>query len=459
MSISLFAIFLTLANAIILLAIPVAIGVYVWRDAKRRGMSAGVWTAIAVLVPALIGFIIYLVVRTGHSSLQCPICSTRVKEDFVVCPGCSAKLRPSCPSCSAAVELEWKVCPRCASSLHQKPDDITQPVIPKDRAIGPVIAIVVILPLILLVVLAVSMTAQFSGGSCSMKDTTIERYANEQEDPQVRDQVLSWIEDLPSDVDRAYALRYDSITESGNESFFLVYVPGADGQNRTEFGQSSNIFGTTLKLELERTGESGALFNIVSSADNPPNLSITLDGKRVSCAVTIVDFNPTTYRIVPDHVPIVSLETDEYDADIDLVAVSDALGIDALGGTLEASVDSYGGFRGDGMLFAQIAYPDDRILHQIEVDPTWKELPLSEVVEVLTRGVSDETGQYGPYLTDTGAALFPQVENGYFYFRDRHDQSADPTDDSQVLKRASINVTVAIYDADSRTLYYGELDT
>ena len=44
--------------ALLLFAIPVLIGVYVWRDAKGRGMNAPLWTLVSVLAPSLIGFII-----------------------------------------------------------------------------------------------------------------------------------------------------------------------------------------------------------------------------------------------------------------------------------------------------------------------------------------------------------------------------------------------------------------
>lgn len=55
----------------ILIGIPVLIGVYVYRDAKRRNMNALLWTLIAILAPSLIGFIIYLFVRGNYDDLQC----------------------------------------------------------------------------------------------------------------------------------------------------------------------------------------------------------------------------------------------------------------------------------------------------------------------------------------------------------------------------------------------------
>ena len=100
-----------------LLTISVLIGVYVYRDAKRRGMNAVLWTLIAVAAPALVGFIIYLLVRGNYADLECPQCGAAVTEQYVVCPRCGTKLRPACPSCAFPVEPDWKVCPKCAAPL------------------------------------------------------------------------------------------------------------------------------------------------------------------------------------------------------------------------------------------------------------------------------------------------------------------------------------------------------
>ena len=56
----------------IVIAIPVLVGYYVYKDAKKRDMDAVLWTLVAVLVPSLIGLIIYLVVRGNTSTFACP---------------------------------------------------------------------------------------------------------------------------------------------------------------------------------------------------------------------------------------------------------------------------------------------------------------------------------------------------------------------------------------------------
>ena len=58
----------------------------------------------------------------------------------------------------------------------------------------------------------------------------------------------------------------------------------------------------------------------------------------------------------------------------------------------------------------------------------------------------------GPYITvdDTRSPAVPEITNGYYFFLDRHSQSTDPHDDTNVLSRASFNLTIAIYDCGIR---------
>ena len=69
----------------------------------------------------------------------------------------------------------------------------------------------------------------------------------------------------------------------------------------------------------------------------------------------------------------------------------------------------------------------------------------------------DESGQYGYDLAEE--VNIPEVTNGYYYFCDRHSDSIDSSDDTNLLSRASFNFTLAIYDSDTNRLYYVEFDT
>ena len=55
-------------------AVPVLLGVFVYRDANARGMEPLLWTLLAVFAPGFIGLIVYLVVRRDHFKLICPQC-------------------------------------------------------------------------------------------------------------------------------------------------------------------------------------------------------------------------------------------------------------------------------------------------------------------------------------------------------------------------------------------------
>ncbi|MDL2234955.1 zinc ribbon domain-containing protein [Christensenellaceae bacterium OttesenSCG-928-L17] len=99
-----------------LVAVPVVTGVLVYRDAKARQMDAVLWTLVAVLVPSLIGLIIYMVVRRNHPALRCKLCGNHVQEEHMVCSQCGAALKYRCAQCGTAVEPSWAACPMCGAA-------------------------------------------------------------------------------------------------------------------------------------------------------------------------------------------------------------------------------------------------------------------------------------------------------------------------------------------------------
>ena len=92
---------------------------YVNRDARRRGMSPGLWTfLVLILMPAYfgIGFIIYFLMREPLP-YNCPQCGTTVGARFNYCPNCKCNLHPSCPQCKREVVETDKYCPYCSQEL------------------------------------------------------------------------------------------------------------------------------------------------------------------------------------------------------------------------------------------------------------------------------------------------------------------------------------------------------
>jgi hypothetical protein len=92
---------------------------YVYRDAKRRGMSPALWTVLVlILSPAylFIGLIIYLLVREPLP-YTCPQCSATVSARYNFCPSCKYNLHPACPKCQREVTDTDKFCAYCAADL------------------------------------------------------------------------------------------------------------------------------------------------------------------------------------------------------------------------------------------------------------------------------------------------------------------------------------------------------
>lgn len=290
---------------IIVALLPLLIGVYVYRDAKRRGMNAALWTLIAILAPSLIGFIIYLLVRGNYSNLKCPRCAATVTEQYVVCPKCGAKLKPSCPNCSAPVEPDWTVCPKCAQPLPTVQEDIVTPVQPKDKTLWKILAAIIIVPVVLLLVLGLSFSAASGGGSSSLREVSFDEYYADQELPEsTKEYVRNWLGEINPRTDHVYALRYTYRFNPNSETtdyYYLIYVPGGGDVDRRGFGYSTGLFSTAFKLELEGTNDQDGLYCVMTTSKKAaPQLRVTLNGKRLEDEITVVDFNPTLYTIASE---------------------------------------------------------------------------------------------------------------------------------------------------------------
>ena len=107
----------------VFLIIWIAVIVWVYRDAERRGMNGVLW-ALLVFIGNVIGLLIYLIVRNdsserpedkpGAPARSCPSCGKPLAEDFTFCPGCGFRLTGhTCDGCGKPMEPDWIVCPHC----------------------------------------------------------------------------------------------------------------------------------------------------------------------------------------------------------------------------------------------------------------------------------------------------------------------------------------------------------
>ena len=74
---------------------------YVYADASRRGMPAIAWTALTVLVPNAIGFVLYFLLRKPIVH-PCPNCGCGVAQDAAFCSRCGQS------QLNAVVQHSWK---------------------------------------------------------------------------------------------------------------------------------------------------------------------------------------------------------------------------------------------------------------------------------------------------------------------------------------------------------------
>lgn len=125
----------------------------------------------------------------------------------------------------------------------------------------------------------------------------------------------------------------------------------------------------------------------------------------------------------------------------ELRRMSRALGLDLSAGTLARYEDSHGGFHGDGLTTAEVEIGG--LAGRLADIPGWRPLPLSENGAKALELIGGAEG----------------TEEGFYYLYDRHSQSQDPFDDSELHQRGSWNFTIAVYDSKNERLYYYKFDT
>lgn len=297
-----FAFILGLISLAFIIAIPILIGVYVYRDAAGRGMNAALWTLIAVLAPALVGFIIYLLVRGSYSDLQCPSCANTIIEQYVVCPKCGAKLKASCSNCGLPVESDWTVCPKCAAQLPQQTNDFVPPVKNKDKALGKILIAVILIPVLLLVLLGIFSFSSFgSGSSMNTVLLSIEDYKENYKEPM---EIIAWINECDNDPSKVYALCYQTERGEQKETHYLIYRPSAIKTDSVDTNNISGMFGMSVEVKFyETTGlsvDDNKLTCISNYSNKFTGLKVFVNGKRVDCEITEVDFNPALFEMVSE---------------------------------------------------------------------------------------------------------------------------------------------------------------
>lgn len=114
-----------------------------------------------------------------------------------------------------------------------------------------------------------------------------------------------------------------------------------------------------------------------------------------------------------------------------------------------ASLDSHGGFHGDGTLIAVVSFTDEEGQEALwaQIEEKWSNLPAyEEILEPVRQDWEAYSGALPP-LPDTG--------NGRWFYRDRYEEKyGEKCEFNSVLQ----NCTFALFDRESGQLYVLESD-
>ena len=237
----------------VVLAIPILIGSYVYRDAKKRKMDAVLWTIVAIIVPGLVGLIIYLIVRGNSVDVNCPVCDKEIADSYTLCPHCGAPLKPFCKNCSTVIDLSWKLCPQCGTEINPGDyPDVRTPRPRKDRRILILVIILAALPLTIILLGLMAMRFTYSvfttgnessgivssgtSGGWMMSGSTMEHFHIDTDTDEISPEVGEWIAGCDAQGSGVYVLRLstEKILELGKrggddtrddkELSFYVYI-------------------------------------------------------------------------------------------------------------------------------------------------------------------------------------------------------------------------------------------
>lgn len=112
--------------------------------------------------------------------------------------------------------------------------------------------------------------------------------------------------------------------------------------------------------------------------------------------------------------------------------------------------DTHGGFHGDGEALVKVYFSDkqaEKFIRKIDKNIHWDKLPMKDILQTcINNNITDEIS-------------VPIIENGYWFFLDRHSKAKDKYNYNDMFDRTSSNYSIAIFDIDSNVLYIYSLDT
>ena len=209
---------------ILILALPILIGIYVYKDASRRGMNAALWTLLAIFAPGFVGLIIYLIVRSNYSDACCHKCGKPVRESFMVCPHCGASLKEHCYNCNGSLEGGWANCPHCGSPIPEEQKARMSVAPKKDKGLRRLLLVLILIPIAfcILLIFLVSLfgIAKTQSGGYSLSYTT---EASLEEFAETQPFIKEWVADCDTEGTGVYVLPYEDNHPADNTYCYFIY--------------------------------------------------------------------------------------------------------------------------------------------------------------------------------------------------------------------------------------------
>lgn len=215
---------LFLLTILLLIILPILIGIYVYKDSRRRGMNVVLWTLISAFAPGFVGLIIYLLVRSDSSGTRCSSCNNLVRESFAVCPHCGASLKEHCHTCNSVLESGWANCPQCGTVIPEDQKARLNAAPKKDKGLKWLLAVLIIVPILLFGILVGSTHIRIK--QLTGFDFSYQLYLTKEEAIADYPVLKDWMAECDAKGEGTYQYRFEEDSDDGSQRYIIYNNDG-----------------------------------------------------------------------------------------------------------------------------------------------------------------------------------------------------------------------------------------